>query len=320
MSSAESTWSNPKLTKLSFAVGAESFLAERALKIFRQQLQVKFPELETASIHEGEYSEGRILDLAAPSLFGEPRLLTIQNPGEAAISELREFLGSEASDVYVWVRVQGAPALQTKIRKEFGGEAQFITCDELKNDSAKLAFAKAEVEATGKTVTPDGLRALVSAFSTDLAELASACAQLATSPQAKFDRNSIDSLFGGRVETTVFKIADAAFAGNAAEAVRLLRHSFNTGLDPVQVVGSLAGRVRQLARLISTPRISAETLGVQPWMLDRVRKDLTGWSEPQLTLLVRRLAEADAAVKGASRDPEYVVENLLNFISGRGKH
>jgi DNA polymerase-3 subunit delta len=257
------------------------------------------------------------LDLASPSLFNEPRLIVVHQPPESAISDLQSFLNSDSDQVFVWVRSSSPPALVSKLRKQFSEHAQIVNCDELKGDSARLNFAKQELEAAGKKISTDALRLLCGAFTADLAELASACSQLIAHPSNNIERELVEAVFSGRVETTIFKIADAAFSGNASEAIRLLRHALNTGADPVMMLGALASRIRGLAKLISNPRASAETIGVQPWMLDRMRRDLTGWSESELTKLVRKTSEVDAAVKGASRDPEYVLESFLLGISTR---
>lgn len=49
---------------------------------------------------------------------------------------------------------------------------------------------------------------------------------------------------GGKVEATGFKVADAAVAGDAGEALRLLRHAIAVGVDPVPIVAVLAQRLR----------------------------------------------------------------------------
>lgn len=317
MPKLESEWSNPKMARVTFAVGVEHYLAARALKKFRDSLLSEEPGLEVIEVVEGELSNVSLVDLAAPSLFQQPRLIVVQNPNEQIVAEIHEFLAVEGEEVYVWIRIGGSPALVTKLRKEFSDAAQFIACDELKNEGMKINFARNEFTAAGKKITQDALRMLVNGFANDLAELASACSQLVSQPTETIDADLIERVFGGQVETTVFKIADAAFAGNAGEAVRLLRHALNTGADPVMMVGAIASRVRQLARLVSNPRLTAAEVGVQPWMFDRIRKDMSGWSEPELARLVRRMADADAAAKGASRDPEFVLENLMVAIATR---
>jgi DNA polymerase-3 subunit delta len=127
----------------------------------------------------------------------------------------------------------------------------------------------------------------------------------------KVTLEQVEETFGGRVETNAFKIADAALSGNATEAIRLFRHGFATGIDPVPLVAALTMRIRQLARLFNDRNASAAALGMQPWQIDKARKDLAGWQELELAELVELAAATDADVKGAARDPEYSVERLL---------
>jgi DNA polymerase-3 subunit delta len=48
-----------------------------------------------------------------------------------------------------------------------------------------------------------------------------------------------------------------------------------------------------------------------PWQLDKARKELRLFDETSLTQLVELVAQTDADVKGASREPEYSVERLI---------
>jgi DNA polymerase-3 subunit delta len=52
--------------------------------------------------------------------------------------------------------------------------------------------------------------------------------------------------------------------------------------------------------------------------MDRAKRDLAGWSEDGLALVIQRLADADAAAKGAERDPVYTLEKLISLISNKG--
>jgi len=140
--------------------------------------------------------------------------------------------------------------------------------------------------------------------------LGAACSQLVSRGEP-VTLSVVEALFGGRVETNAFKIADAALSGNAAEAIRLFRHGFATGIDSVALVAALAMRIRQLAKLFNNRNPQPAAVGMQPWQIDKARRELSGWSEASLADLVEMLAQVDADVKGASRDPEYAVEKLL---------
>ena len=121
---------------------------------------------------------------------------------------------------------------------------------------------------------------------------------------------------------TGFRVADAAVAGRADQALTLLRHALATGADPVPLVAAVAAKVRVLAKVSVAGRgRSAEvasSLGIAPWQVDKARRDLTGWTDAGLGIAVRALAEADTAVKGGGRDPVYAVERaLLTIASAR---
>jgi DNA polymerase-3 subunit delta len=80
----------------------------------------------------------------------------------------------------------------------------------------------------------------------------------------------------------------------------------------------LATKVQQLAKVFANRNANAAQLGMPPWLLEKVRRSLGGWSEPGLTNLIIALADADAAVKGAEKDPIFALERLVQLIANRG--
>jgi len=77
-------WHEAKPAPLVFVTGTESYLAGRAIRQIKQILKHEFPELEISEIADGEYRAGSIFELAAPSLFGEARLIIVQGPAEGS--------------------------------------------------------------------------------------------------------------------------------------------------------------------------------------------------------------------------------------------
>lgn len=156
------------------------------------------------------------------------------------------------------------------------------------------------------------------AFAEDLAELAAACHQLMQDSTAVINEDLVESYYGGRVETSVFKVADAAIAGQSAKALALLRHLLASGADPVPIVAALATTLRRMAKAFGNRSITAGDLGVQPWVLEQVRRSLTGWTDEGMARTINAIVEADAAAKGSHRDPVYVLEQLILLISKKG--
>ena len=124
---------------------------------------------------------------------------------------------------------------------------------------------------------------------------------------------------GGKVEATGFRVADAVVAGDAGEALRLLRHAIAVGVDPVPIVAVIAQQLRQLVRVGSAGRGRsgdlARDLGLAPWQVDKARRSLHGWTAEALGRGIQVIAAADFEVKGGGRDPVYAVERAILAIT-----
>ena len=109
-------------------------------------------------------------------------------------------------------------------------------------------------------------------------------------------------------------MADAALAGNAGQAVALLRHALATGVDPVPIVAALASKLRVLAKVAAVRGRGAAAvreLGLAPWQTDRAMADLRRWTPEGLASAISAVAQADAEVKGEGRDAQFAVERAV---------
>src|SRR3712207_6529209 len=122
--------------------------------------------------------------------------------------------------------------------------APVVACEPIKKDADKAAFVTAELRRAGRRADAGGVRALVEAVGADLRELAAACSQLAADTTGVIGADLVARYYGGRIEATGFRVADAAIAGETGQAVALLRHALATGGDPVPVVAARAGELR----------------------------------------------------------------------------
>ena len=156
-----------------------------------------------------------------------------------------------------------------------------VACDVIKSDSDKSAFVTAELRRAGRRADAAAVRALVDAVGSDLRELAAACAQLVADTSGLIGADVVERYYGGRIEATGFRVADAAVAGNAGQAVALLRHALATGVDPVPIVAALAAKLRVLAKVAAVRGRGAgavRDLGLAPWQTDRAMSDLRRWT------------------------------------------
>jgi DNA polymerase-3 subunit delta len=321
------SWQKVRPARVVLVSGTESVLADRAIRLLRDTLRAEDPSLEVSDIEADGYAPGELLTLASPSLFAEPRFIRVSNVEKCTdvfITEVMDYLQSPADDTYLVLRhgggVRGKKLLDA-LRAGLGGGIE-IVCAELKKDTEKFDFAAAEFSTAGRRVSAGALRALTAAFSDDLAELASACQQLLADASEEITEAIVEKYYSGRVETNAFRVADVAISGRHGEALILLRHALASGADPVPIVAAFASKLRTMAK-ISGSRGGSGQLGQQfglaPWQVDRARRDLQGWSDAGLGRSIELLAETDASVKGAGRDPVFALERMVNVISARGE-
>jgi DNA polymerase-3 subunit delta len=316
-------WRKASAAPIVFVSGAEEYLAGRAIRQIREQLRKLDEALEVHQIEAADYSAGTLTNISSPSLFAEPRLVIIRGIEKCSddlITDGIDYLANPTADTTLILRHNGSSVRGKKLVEAIrdSDNAAEIACADIKKDADRQAFVIGEFAHADRKIAPAAVRALLDAFADDTAELAAACSQLLLDSSDSITEEIVDRYYGGRVETNAFKVADAALAGRAGEAMALLRHALATGADPVPLVAAISMKIRQMAKIYGNRSASAASLGMAPWQLDRARKDLTGWTDDGLAAAIQAMATADAAAKGAERDPVYSLEKLVNLISHKG--
>lgn len=315
-------WSQASLAPVTLIAGAEEFLASRVVKSLRDQLLSVTPMLEVSELEGAEYESGRLSEITAPSLFGEPRLVIItglERCTDALIEDGLAYLADPTDDCTVIFRhasgVRGKKLLDAIRGSDSSVE---VNCEKITKEGDRVAFATGEFKNLKKQATNGAIRAMVAAFGDDVAGLAAACAQLSQDVAESIDEETVQKYFGGHVEVNNFQLVDAALAGDASTTLTLLRQSLAAGGEPVTLVSAVAHRMRSLAKLLNNRSATAAQLGMQPWMMDRARRELTGWTENGMATVIQEVARADAAAKGAERDSEFAIERLFLLILSKG--
>lgn len=302
--------------------GPEGLLVDRALQRLTAEALAADAATERTVLDASTYQNGQLAVLTSPSLFGEPRLLVIdqvQATTDAFLTDAIAYLGAPEDDVWLIMVHRGGVRGKKLLDTAKAAGVSRVVCELVKKDTDKIAFAAAEFRRAHRRATSEAVRALVEAVGADLRELAAACAQLMADSDQLIDEPMVVRYYGGRVEVTAFKVADAAVAGQSAQAAALLRHALATGSDPVPMVAALAMKLRTLAK-VSTLRgrggDAVKDLGLAPWQVDRARRELAQWTPESLAAAITATARADAEVKGASRDPVFAVERAVMTIAG----
>ncbi|MGB3185681.1 MAG: DNA polymerase III subunit delta [Ornithinimicrobium sp.] len=314
--------------RLVLVAGPEEILAERGVRSMVVLARESDPEADVVNLYAASYAPGDLGVHASPSLFGGSTVIVVHDLDEAdevLLDEVVALAADPVDDVVLVVRHKGGNRGKRALDAMKKSGARMIDAKAIKSESDKAEFVRHEFQQGRRRIDKEAVVALVQAAGKDVRELASAAEQLMRDVSGSVGTTDVETYYGERVETTGFKVAAAALAGDTSEAMRLLRHVMGGGLDPVPIVAVLAMQLRQIGRVGAAGRASAASvakdLGMAPWQVDQARRVSQGWDGPRLGRAIEAVAAADVDIKGGlrsgatvARSPEYAVERAVLTI------
>ncbi|GII55021.1 DNA-binding protein [Planotetraspora thailandica] len=304
-------------------VGDEEFLVDRAVGSVVSAVRETDAEAEVHDLVGSKVEPGELTRLSSPSLFGERSIVVVRSAQDLqkdVIAEIVKYAAHPADDTVLVLAHPGGvkgKALVDGVKK---AGAEVVTVAKPTKPGERLDFIKAEARRHGRTIAPAAAQALLDAVGSDLRELAAACGQLAFDTQGKtIDEAAVNRYHRGRAEVTGFTISDLAVEGRLGEALEQLRWAMATGVAPVLIVSALAGGLRSLAKVGGAPRNLrgaqlASSVGMPPWKIDRVKRQLGAWGQEGISAAMQAVAAADEQVKGGGTDPAYALERAVQVI------
>lgn len=307
-------WDSVDLAPIIFIKAAEPLFAERAMTRLRAMARSRDPHTERIVIDCASYRRGQLAQMVSPSLFGEAKFVELpdmENMGDDLLDDLLKY--AEAPDPDTWMVLRRNKGVRGKklVDKLASMKMPTVECPELKYAKQKMALVMNDARAAARRIDTEAAQALVDAMPT-ATELASALAQLIADTDGTITIDTVNTYHAGRIEANGFQVADAVIAGRTGQALALARHAYETGVDPVVIVSALAIKMRHICLADAASHLGgAQAVGMSPWQLKNARQDAYAWSEAGKALAISAIAEADAQVKGQSRDPQYAVERAI---------
>lgn len=318
------SWREVEPAPLILLMGKENYLITRAVDRLRALMRRDRGTVELSRVDASSYATGELLVLASPSLFEDPKLIVVEDLAQMSEELLKDGLDyvRQADPEVVVVFVHTGGNRGKKLLDALRASAVVVDCAPLSSDRDKVEFVRHEFRTHHRTIDPDAARALTQAVGTSTSELASACSQLLSDGPEHITFDIVETYYGGRVEATAFKVADAALAGHPEAALKLWRQALDTGTDPVPMVAALASKVRLVAAVHGvggSAQQLAGRVGGAPWQVERAQQEARRFSQADMIAALRALAEADAQVKGESRSAPYAVERAITTIALSGR-
>lgn len=319
-SATGTSWRQAAPAPLILLSGSDDYIVSRVLDKLRTSIRQQFQDAQLVQLDAAKYQGGEIMLSATPSLFSDFIILEVTNAAtmsDAFLEDALNYIKSPAEDVMFVLHHSGGNRGKKFLDALKKAGVSTIDCAAPKSEAEKNDFVIQEFRSLDHQIHPEAARALVAALGNELGDLAAACKQLSEDITGPITLEHVDKYYGGRVEATGFKVADAALAGRSTQALSSLRHALSTGTDPIPIIAALAMKLRQIAK-VAGRRGGAELageLGMAPWQLRQAQDLANYWSQDDLISCITLVAETDAMVKGQSRDPEYAVERLVTQIA-----
>ncbi|MDR1799486.1 MAG: DNA polymerase III subunit delta [Bifidobacteriaceae bacterium] len=297
-------WERAEPAPLVLVAGPEDLLGERAIARVTRLAQQADPDTDVTNLNAAAPNGLALAEAASGDLFTTHTVVVVRGVERITdefLAEALDYAQQPNPDAVVIFRHSGGNRGKKLLDTLRANGAVDVTVPVLKWDSDKDQFVTAEFRSHERLIDQDAVRALVEAIGGDLAELAAACNQLAADTQGRISRAMVDRYYGGKIETTAFKVAEAAVVGDVARALTLARHVLGSGLDPVPLVAALGSTLRTMARVggaKAAKKNPAQDFGIQQWQEDKAWKQLRGWDGPRLGRAILAVERADAEVKG----------------------
>ncbi|HMT55919.1 MAG TPA: hypothetical protein PKD20_03510 [Candidatus Saccharibacteria bacterium] len=134
--------------------------------------------------------------------------------------------------------------------------------------------------------------------------------------EANVDRTTIETLTDRTLQSTVFELLDAAFAGNHKRAISLYREQRASRIEPQYIIAMIVWQLHALALAVYAPNQQESTLvgaGLSPYTARKAAGLARSISKQAIKKMIVDLTELDEQIK-TSADADAGVElYLLNL-------
>ena len=317
----------PAPALITLIVGDEELLVDRAVAAVVAAVRESDPDVDVHDLVPAQVGLSTLVEVTSPSLFGDRRVVVLRSSQDLTkdlAATVIDYLQNPADDVNMVLTHAGGAKGKALLEAATKAKAERVDCKGPKKGPERVAFVKGEFAAAKRQITPDAAEALVDAIGSDLREIAAACTQLIADTEGRVDASAVARYHSGKAEVSGFTVADRAVEGRLPEALEQLRWSLAVGTAPVLINSALAGAVRGIAVAAQPPRGMSEAdlakrAKVPPWKMRTLRQQARGWSPGGVARAMAVIAETDALIKGAGRDPEYALERaVIEIARARG--
>jgi DNA polymerase-3 subunit delta len=315
-----------------FLVGEEAFLKEEAAAAIRRSVLGAESEgtLWSLTVLEGGVATlAEILDAARTlPMLSARRLVLVKSAESMRESEadvLKEYLKDPApTTCLVFATGSGKPDFRKAAFRALQERACVVEFPALKGASI-AKWIRDRVRERAAEIDPEAVALLEVHRGSDLfgmdQELSKVLDFLA--PSRRITAEALGETLGTAVAGSIFEMAERVGAGEGIEAIRLLRGILAEGEEPVRLLFLIARQIRilvtgkSLVKQGRRGRDLAAALGIPPYptLLEKTQRLIDRFPEEAGAPSLRRILEADRALKGGGGKGPAILERLVIDLS-----
>ncbi len=285
-------------------------------ELFVQTTGFDWSDLSNAGGNLSLFADRRIIELRLPT--GKPGV-----KGSAAICEFVEQAGDDLLFIVSTPKLDrsGANSKWAKALDRVGAHVQVWPVDQRELPG----WVQARMRAAGLAPDRDAVRLIADRVEGNLLAAVQEIEKLRLlHGEGPISAGDVDAAVADSSRFDVYKLVDAALAGNAGRAVRILNGVRAEGVEPVVVMWALTRELRTLARAAdavrggSDPGAALASAGVWRSRQALVRGCLSRHRPDDYYALLREARRADAAAKGQRREDPWLLATriLLGLAAG----
>jgi DNA polymerase III subunit delta len=309
--------------------GEETFLLEEALASLRKAVLGEGGEDQSewslSILDGGSVSLAEILDAARTlPMFSRRRMVLVKDAEkirEPDADPLKEYLKDPTpTTCLVFTAGPGKPDFRRSFFRALQERARVAAFPPVKGASLP-SWVRRHLRDRGAEIEPEAMALLESLGASGLfrieQELNKALEYL--SPSRQITAEALGETLGTAAAGSIFEMAERAGAGEIGEAVRLLRSLLAEGEEPTRLLFLVARHLRIL--ILGKSLVGqglrgkelAQALGIPPYpfIVDKVTKLIARFPETASAPSLRRILEADRALKGGGGKGPAILERLI---------
>lgn len=321
--------------------GTESFLINETKQLLIKHVLGEDESDFNLSAYDLEETpiEIALEDAETIPFLGEKRLLFLNNPGfltaektkdrvEHQLQKLERYL-SEPSPYSIVVLIAPYEKLdeRKKLTKELKRKAGVFEAKKLGEQELKNWIIQ-RAKANGMSINEDAVEKMLSLAGTNLFLLTSEVDKLSLycHDSKMIDAETVESLVSRSLEQNIFTLIDKVVHRKVDEALRIYYDLLRQNEEPLKILSILAGQfrliyqVKELARRGYGQQQMAGYLKVHPFRIKLAAGQASGFSDEELTKIMKRLASADYEAKTGGMNKELLIEMFLFQLHSSSAH